>query len=167
MSPSLDRAQALAAHLRSRLQGVVLGTSSSAGEPLASTAPAVVDQEGRFGLCLSGLAEHTRNLLARPRASVLLLGDLPEHGSPFARPRLTFPCHARLLPRPSPEALAVLAQLRAAFGPSADLVAGLPDAHVFQLIPERGRLVAGFGAAYDVDPGDWTRLSPVGAPPPR
>ena len=59
----------------------------------------------------------------------------------------------------------MLAGLRARFGPSADLVAGLPDARVFHIVPERGRLVAGFGAAYDVDPRDWTHLTPVGPPP--
>ena len=165
MPTPLARAQELATELRAGLGPIILGTSAFDGEPQASTAPACLDEAGRLGICVSGLAEHTRNLLARPRASVLLLGPESASGSPFARPRLTLACAARLLPAGSPEAHAVLAGLRARFGPSADLVAGLPDARVFHIVPERGRLVAGFGAAYDVDPRDWTHLTPVGPPP--
>ena len=167
MSTPPDRALALVASLRGQLSHLVLATSSASGEPHASTAPACLDDAGRLGICVSGLAEHTRNLLGRPRASVLLLGNGTEPGSAFARPRLTFSCAVRPLARSSPEAAAVLAGLRATCGPSADLVAGLPDAQVFHLIPERGRLVAGFGAAYDVDPRDWSKLTPVGPPPKR
>jgi putative heme iron utilization protein len=31
-----------------------------------------------------------------------------------------------------------------------------------RLVPQKGRLVAGFGQAYEVDPLDWSRLSHVG-----
>ena len=51
-----------------------LGTHSvaMAGFPFVSAVPFVADALGRPAFLLSGLAEHTRNLLADPRASLLV-----------------------------------------------------------------------------------------------
>jgi len=69
-----------------------------------------------------------------------------------------------MLPRESPEASRILSALRAKFGAPVDLIASLPDFQLIALTPQRGRLVAGFGEAYGVDPRDWTNLTPVGRP---
>jgi putative heme iron utilization protein len=54
---------------------------------------------------------------------------------------------------------------RAKFGPTIDVLAGLPDFQFVRLTPQRARVVVGFGAAFEVDPRDWSRLTPVGRRP--
>lgn len=168
MSPALERARALVNQLRTEFKTIVLGTASPDGEPDASPVAAVLEADGVFCICVSGLAAHTRHLLANRRASVLLVEDESSARQPFARRRLTFTCSAAAIPRDGADASRVLAALREKFGAPVDLVASLPDFQLIALTPQRGRLVAGFGEAYDVDPRDWKCLTPVGRPfPPR
>jgi hypothetical protein len=164
MSNALDRARALATQLRTGFKTIILGTASPDGEPDASPVAAVLDAEGAFHICVSGLAAHTRHLLANRRASVLLVEDEADTRQSFARRRLTLSCTATVQSRESPDASRILSALRARFGAPVDLIASLPDFQLIALVPQRGRLVAGFGEAYDVDPRDWTNLTPVGRP---
>ena len=95
---------------------------------------------------------------------MLLVEDEAVTAHPFARGRLTFACAVSLLPRGSAESGPLLAALRAKFGATVDLIASLPDFQVVRLTPERGRLIAGFGEAFEIDPQDWSRLTPIGRP---
>jgi putative heme iron utilization protein len=164
MSTPLERAQALAGQLRQGFKTIILGTATTDGEPDTSPVAAILDEAGRFGICVSGLAVHTRHLLQNRRASVLLAEDEANTQQGFARRRLTFACTAEPLARESAEAGRLIAALRAKYGATVDVVASLPDFQPILLTPHRGRLVAGFGEAYDVDPRDWTKLSHVGRP---
>lgn len=159
-----DHARAAVLHFRREFRTVILATASPDGEPAASPAAAVLGEDGAFYLHVSGLAVHTRHLLANPRASVLLIEDEAAAGQPLARRRLTFACRVRRVDRESPEHTRRLGQLREKFGPIFDTLAALPDFVLLALVPERGRLVIGFGAAFDVDPADWTNLTHVGPP---
>lgn len=147
---------------RDRLETIVLGTSSAAGEPDAAVVATALDAAGAFVICVSGLTAHTRNLRENPRASVLLADPAPAAGSPFARRRLTFACQAERVAPAAPAHAALLDRLRQRFGAVVDTVAGLPDFEVIRLVPARGRVVVGFGAAFHVDPADWTQLAPIG-----
>lgn len=169
MSTSLERAQALAIQLRQSFKTIILGTATSDGEPDTSPVAAILDDSGRFGICVSGLAVHTRHLQQNRRASVLLAEDEAITLQGFARRRLTFACTAEPLARGSAEADRLIAALRSKFGVPVDVVASLPDFQAIVLTPQRGRIVAGFGEAYDVDPRDWTKLTAVGRPflPPK
>jgi len=164
MSTALDRARTLASQLQTGFKTIILGTASPDGEPDASPVAAVLDADGVFYICVSGLAAHTRHLLANRRASVLLVEDEADTRQSFARRRLTLSCTAAVLPRESPDASRILSALRAKFGAPVDLVASLPDFQLIALAPQRGRLVAGFGEAYEVDPHDWSNLTHVGRP---
>jgi len=164
MSTPLERAQALALQLRQRFKTIILGTATTDGEPDASSVAAILDDAGRFGICVSGLAVHTRHLQRNPRASVLLAEDEADTQQGFARRRITFACTAEHLARGSAEADRLVAALRAKYGATVDVVASLPDFQAIVLTPQRGRLVAGFGEAYDVDPRDWNTLTHVGRP---
>ncbi len=164
MSSPLDRARVLANRLRSEFKTIILGTASLDGEPEASPVAAVLGDDGAFYVCVSGLATHTRHLMANRRASVLLVENETAASPPFARLRLTFFCAATVVPRESNEHSKRISALRDKFGATVDLIASLPDFHLITLTPQRGRLVAGFGEAYDVDPQDWTKLTHVGRP---
>ncbi len=167
MSEALQRAAELIAHVHAHLSTVVLGTASADGEPDSSVAAALLDRDGAFVIYISGLAAHTRNLRANPRASVLLAESESAATPPLARRRLTFSCTASPVARETPDHAALVTAFRAKFGSVIDVVAGLPDFQLVRLLPQRGRVVVGFGAAFEVDPHDWSKLTPVGRPPSR
>jgi putative heme iron utilization protein len=164
MGDGLQRARDLAAALRHNLSSAVLGTASATGEPDASVVATLLDDTGAFVVYVSGLTAHTRHLRVNPRVSVLLLEPESAATQALARRRLSFACTAEAVGRESAEHDALVGQFRAKFGAAIDLLAGLPDFQMMRLVPQRGRLVAGFGAAFEVDPQDWSKLSPVGRP---
>jgi putative heme iron utilization protein len=98
---------------------------------------------------------------------VLLTAAETSAGNAFARPRLTFACAAEPVARDGEKHGAYVAAFREKFGATIDVLATLPDFQFFRLRPQSGRVVAGFGAAFNVDPSDWSQLTPVGPPPAR
>jgi putative heme iron utilization protein len=158
---ALARARETAARLRSNLKTVILGTVSTDGLPDASVAPAVLGADGAFHIYVSGLSFHTRNLAETGKASVFVIQDESEAKQLLARQRITFPCSATVVARDTPEFSTSMADLKQKFGPVMEHLEGMADFRMFRLAPARGRLVAGFGQAYDVDPLDWTKLSHV------
>ncbi len=157
MNDGQSQARELVARACSRLSTVVLGTAGADGEPESSVAAAILDESGAFIVYVSGLAAHTRNLRVNPRASVLLAEDEAEVSHPFARRRLSFACSAHSIAREAPDYAPLVAALRQKFGATVDMIASLPDFTLVRLVPQRGRVVAGFGAAFDVNPRDWHR----------
>lgn len=166
MSDAPTRAREFVQLCVSRLRTVVLGTAGSDGEPAASVAATVLDASGAFIIYVSGLAMHTRHLLANPRASVLLVDDETDSPNPLARRRLTFACAVQVIPIGTDQHDAQRQALREKFGPTIDVVAALPDFKLLRLEPRQGRAVIGFGAAFEIDPRNWhraetLRLAPV------
>lgn len=158
---ALARAREVAARLRENLRTVILGTVSASGLPDASVAPAVLGAGGAFYVYVSGLSPHTRNLAETSRASVLIIQDEAEAKQALARQRLTFACAAAGVDRDTAEFSAHMAALREKFGAVMEHLEGMSDFRMFRLEPTRGRLVAGFGQAYDLDPLDWNKLGHV------
>ena len=167
MTDALARAHAIIAELRAQLSTIVLGTAATDGTPEASVAAALLDADGAFVVYLSGLAAHTRHLRLNPRASVLLVAADTKGSNPFARPRLTFACAAESIAGDTEKHGTYVRAFREKFGGTIDVLATLPDFQFFRLQPQSGRVVAGFGAAFNVDPLDWNRLTTVGVPPVR
>lgn len=129
---------------------VQLATVDAQGEPEASYAPCL-RRQGLFYIFVSELAVHTRNLLTQPRVSLLFIEDENRSRNLFARKRLTLRCRAKDLPRDSAHANDILLDFRNAFGDTVDLLTALPDFHLFELQPESGSFVKGFGQAWSVD----------------
>lgn len=121
------------------------------GAPYASLVTVAFDLELAPILLLSGLADHTRNLAADPRASLLLDGT-EGHPNPQTGPRVTLT--GRFV-RDDDE------RLRARFlarHPGAALYAGFGDFAIWRMLPERAHFVGGFGRAVWFD-------APFGLPP--
>ncbi len=156
MNAPAERTGEVIAHIRENLRTVVLATVSADGEPEASVAGAVLGPNGTLVVYISGLAANTRNLRATGRASVLLAEDESAAAQPLARRRLTFACTAAPLARDTAEFPPLVAQFRTRFGATIDLLAAMPDFQLFRLTPQRGRLVVGFGQAFELEPGDWS-----------
>jgi putative heme iron utilization protein len=112
--------------------------SPAAGFPYASLVLVAADQDGAPLLLVSALAEHTQNLKAEPRVSLLFDGTAGL-ADPLEGARLT------LLGEAAP---AESAHQRARFlarHPSAASYAGFKDFSLYRIAPLRGHLVAGFG----------------------
>lgn len=159
---ALNRAVEVAGAFRKEFKTVLLGTASNEGEPDASVAPAILDGSGAFLVYVSTLSAHTRNLFDTHRASVLLIEDEAAAQHLLARKRLTFRCKAEHIARDAAEFAAAMPAFREKFGTVMKRLEAMTDFQLVRLIPQQGRLVAGFGQAYQVDPTDWTKLSHVG-----
>lgn len=121
------------------------------GWPYVSLAAIACDLDASPLLLLSDLAQHTRNLAADPRVSLLFDGtrDYPER---LAGPRLTVLGRAERADDPRRLARFV------ARHPNSAAYAGFADFHLYRIGIERGHLVAGFGRIAWVG-GDELRLA--------
>lgn len=143
-----------AAH-RQALEGLVAGcrwcalaSTNTDGTPLASMVAVVPEsEEGALLMHLSTLAAHTRNLLARPSVSLVLgEGHRGEH-DPQTLLRLTVSGRAQPLD-PGSEAFARLGAIYRRVLPGSVPRFDLGDFVLLRVLPERGRVVAGFGQAF-------------------
>ena len=137
---------------------VILGTASENGQPQASYAPCVMDEARNFYVFVSGLSAHTQNLTRTGKVSALFIEDESQTQQMFARKRLSYDCQATLLDRGSAQWDAIAQQFAERFGNIVEVMIGLPDFRIFQLRPQGGRFVMGFGAAYDIDPNNLDQL---------
>ncbi|MGR8941500.1 MAG: HugZ family pyridoxamine 5'-phosphate oxidase [Gammaproteobacteria bacterium] len=142
-------------------QTLLLSTCSLEHEPDISYAPFVRNEQGHFFIFISTLAKHTKHLIANPRASILFIE--PEAGcrNLYARARVVFECSVRHIAPGTPAYENPLRALQDKFGDTVALLRTLPDFHLFELRPEAGHYVAGFGKAYAIDLTD-NSLSPFG-----
>ncbi|HEV8677759.1 MAG TPA: DUF2470 domain-containing protein [Stellaceae bacterium] len=121
--------------------------SSIAGRPYVSLVASACDSDGSPLLLLSDLAQHTGNLRADPRVS-LLFDDSAGRADPLAAPRLTLLGRADQIDDPR------LAARFAARHPASAAYAGFADFHLYRIDIERGHLVAGFGRIAWIEAAD-------------
>lgn len=156
-----ENAQAAYLNFIESFESLILATVNPDGVPNASYAPFVRDEAQNFYLYVSGLALHTRNLLAVPRASILWVEDEGNCQQIFARTRLSFECTVTLLERQSPRWNEIVDRFASRFGDPIEQMRGLADFQVFQLTPEQGRFVLGFGSIYRIERDSLDRLQPI------
>lgn len=124
---------------------VGLGTLAvGSGAPYVSLAMVALDHDASPLLYLSDLADHTRNLAADARVSLLFDGTL-DHAVPLAGERATV--QGRIERAPDPRLLARYV----ARHPDAAAYAGFRDFNLYRVIVERAHLVAGFGRIHWVE----------------
>ena len=152
--------EALAAYqsFPEQFQSIVLSTVSEDDAPNASYAPFVMDEERNIYIYISALSAHTRNLQANGRASVLFIEDEVKTEQIFARRRLTYDCITVRLKRETEDWNQVFERFQARFGELIQVFRGLSDFQIYQLKPQAGRFVIGFGAAYDISVNDLNAL---------
>ncbi len=118
----------------------LLAGPTEAAPPYASLVTVAVDHDLAPILLLSGLSDHTRNIAADPRVSLLFDGT-EGHPNPQTGPRVTLQGVAERSDDP---------RLRARFLsrlPAAAEYAGFGDFAVFRVAPARVHFVGGFGRA--------------------
>ncbi|MFM2630957.1 heme utilization protein HutZ [Vibrio alginolyticus] len=130
-----------------------LATVDAEGLPNVSYAPYVQNQEGYFVL-ISKIARHARNLLENPNVSLMMIEDEESSKQLFARKRLTFDAVANVVERDTEMWQQVVGQMKERFGEIIDGLSQLEDFVLFNLKPESGLFVKGFGQAYQVSGDD-------------
>ncbi|MGF1452891.1 MAG: HugZ family protein [Opitutales bacterium] len=148
--PALEEARREYYALLGGFSSVQLATVSTEGQPDASYSPAVVDDAGNFFVYVSELASHTRNLRETPRASVMIIEDEATCGQIFARKRVTFACESELIERRSDQWEDLIARFEEKFGKLMSHLKTMADFSLYRLTPLKGRLVFGFGKAFEV-----------------
>lgn len=128
-----------------------LGTITEDGTAFVSMVPYALEQELRcLVVHVSGLAMHTRNLLARPKVSLLIM-QAEVHGAPVhALPRVTLDGFATV-PQPGSDAWQRCRNAYLQRFPEAELMTQLADFRFIAIEPSGARQVAGFGSARSID----------------
>ncbi|MCU0840332.1 MAG: pyridoxamine 5'-phosphate oxidase family protein [Thiobacillaceae bacterium] len=127
----------------------VLSTLSQrlAGYPFGSVAPFVLDHPGRPVILVSGLAEHTRNMLADPRVSLIVqpcAEDMQQAG------RVTLLGEAERLPDKEGFAPRYLRHQ-----PQAEVYLDMADFAFYRVEPARVRFIGGFGKIHWIEPSAY------------
>lgn len=123
-------------------------TGDAAGWPYASLVLTAADHDGGPLLLLSDLADHTRNLQARPEAALLFDGTGGRR-DPLTGPRATL--LGRIAPLDDSAAARRLTARFVARHPGAALYAGFADFRLYRMAVARAHLVAGFGRIHWLD----------------
>jgi len=126
-----------------------LATQSAklAGFPFVSHVPFALDAQLRPVMLLSALAEHTRNLAADPRASLMVAVPGPD---PQAQARITLLGEVHGI-----DAEPALVDRYRRFHPEASMWLDFGDFRFYRLEPVRIRLVGGFARAGWIEPAEW------------
>lgn len=133
--------------VRAAWKGTLSTVSRTAGHPYGSLVALATEPDGAPLLLLSGLAEHTKNIEADQRASVLIDGTSPGRAA-LTGPRVTLV--GRIV-----EAAPETARRRyLARHPDASGFIDFADFKLYALRVEWAHLVAGFGRIVRLDAGD-------------
>ena len=150
-----------------RARTLVAGTTRAAlatlaldppGHPFGSVTTYALDPSGHPLLLLSTMAEHTRNALADPRASLLVAEETPAGADPLAVGRVTLV--GRLAPVPEGPARPEARAAYLAANPEAALYVDYGDFAFFRLGVTAVRYVGGFGRMSWVDADAYAAAEP-------
>jgi heme iron utilization protein len=128
--------------LREGLSGALATLMPGSGDPYCSLVNVATGHDGSPLLLISKLAIHTKNILADPRASLML--DERKAGDPLEGARVM------LMGRVAATGDANARARYLARHPDAEMFAGFPDFAIYRLDIERVHLVAGFGRIVDL-----------------
>lgn len=151
--PTDDEARALARQLLGAMRHASLGTlDPETGAPLVTRIAVQPDADGAPLALLSGLAAHSRALVADPRAGLLIAAEPAPRGDAMTHARLS------LIGRAAPVAADPARRARwLAQDPKAQVYIDLPDFRFWRITPLSGLLNAGFGRAYRLTAQDMLK----------
>jgi putative heme iron utilization protein len=132
--------------LREALSGALATLMPGSGDPYCSLVNVATAADGAPLLLVSTLAIHTKNLLADPRASLML--DERKAGDPLEGARIM------LMGKVAPTDDAAARRRYLSRHPEAEQFAGFKDFSFYRMEISRVHLVAGFGRIVDLKPQD-------------
>ena len=139
---AFDASNAAKKLLREGLSGALATLMPGSGDPYCSLVNVATAHDGSPLLLISKLAIHTKNILADPRASLML--DERKAGDPLEGARVM------LMGRVAASDDANARARYLARHPEAEMFAGFPDFAIYRMDIERAHLVAGFGRIVDL-----------------
>lgn len=117
------------------------------GAPWVSMVPfALLTRAGALVIHVSGLAAHTKDMLADPRVSVMVTAEPSPDVPPQALARVTLQGEAVRIPGEAPVHAAAKEAYLARF-PSSEQTFGLGDFALFAIRPSTARYIGGFAQA--------------------
>jgi len=146
-SPVKETAGLARAMVRAGLKGALATVHKASGHPYASLVLTATDADGTPILLVSRLAQHTQNLQADPRAS-LLIDATGTEASPMEGARLT------LIGAAKPTQSATARARFLARHPASAGYADFADFSFYALHPERAHYIGGFGKIVDLQEDD-------------
>ena len=123
--------------------------------PQASYAPFVI-KEDKMYIYISRITEHYRNLMSNDKISVMIIEDESNSQILFARKRVSFTGTAKKVDSVSDDVLEKFDENHTK--KMMDVLKGM-DFNFFEISLSKGRLVEGFGKAFDLKyiNGDWAQ----------
>jgi heme iron utilization protein len=140
IAPPFDARSQAKSLLRIARTGALATLDRASGAPLTTLVAVASDYDGSPLFLLSTLSQHTKNLVADPRGSLLLTGP-SGRGDPLNRPRLTI--GGKVVAHPEPGARARFL----ARNPKAKLYASFADFSLFRAEISAVHFNGGFGRA--------------------
>jgi heme iron utilization protein len=132
--------------MREARSGALATLMAGSGDPYCSLVNVATAADGTPLLLISRLAVHTKNVLADPRASLML--DERKEGDPLQGARVML--MGSVAKTESPDAR----RRYLAYQPEAEMFAGFADFAFYELKLRGAHLVAGFGRIVDLAPAD-------------
>lgn len=133
---------------------ILTPTAEGQGMPDIGFAP-FIRHEGSFYIYSSDLSSHIRSLIAGQPVQFFLIADEGSSQNIWARVRLKFRASVEELSREDAAFDSLLNSIGDKHGPVMDLIRSFTDFHLFKITPERGNLVTGFAAAFEVEGADF------------
>jgi heme oxygenase (biliverdin-IX-beta and delta-forming) len=133
--------------VRCGLKAALATIAAGSGYPYASLVTVATDATGAPIFLISGLAQHTRNLLSDPRASILFDGT-GAAGDPLQGARVTLYGRAEKVTEEAARSRFLARHPEAAF------YADFPDFAFWRLAVEGAHYIGGFGRIVDLAPSE-------------
>lgn len=161
MNGTMEQAQKMYENFTQPFQSIILATAELNAEPNASYAPFVMDQNQNIFIYISYISQHAKNIANNENVSVMFIEDEKESKQIFARKRLTYQCKGKVIPFNTEKWQIAFTAFSNKFGKIIDSFKSMEDFNIYQLTPNKGRFVIGFGAAYDIEASNLKTLIPV------
>lgn len=142
------------------LQSVQLATLNSQQQPEISYTPFIKLQK-HYYIFISDLATHTQNLRDHPLVSIMFIEDEARCKNVFARKRLILECQSIQLDRNDQSWKIIMQEFERSRGNTINVLKSLPDFYLFQLDPQKGSFVKGFGNAYALSGVDLSDIKQI------
>ena len=146
----------LLAHLLQTSRIASLGTSHDGAPFVSMVSVARADDGSAFYIHVSRLAQHTRDMEADPRVSLLLAQADDGRADPQTLVRVTIQCRAEKIERTDESYKSIQILYVTQFPASAQMFS-FGDFNLWKLVPEKVRFVAGFAKAFNLVPNDLKR----------
>jgi len=152
--------QAACQQLTDKVASVHLATVDLDGVPHTGCVPHLWFENVML-IFVSRLSVHTRDLLANPVLSAMLVEDEQGSVQPFARTRLRLHCEARVVEPSDSGYEPRLDAFESRHGNTVKLLRQLPDFVLFELVPKDVIFVMGFGQAYRVSGPEFDQFEHI------